>query len=102
MDSTAAIVQLNGNCAGFWTPNTKKGAKPGIYTGDHALGVTNSTGQDRQATNMSKFFCGYSLDEWQQHTGGQDAHSRTVVNTHGEYGSEVWLAKARAMLFAGQ
>lgn len=92
---------LTGSCEGFWhVVNKPKGVKPGIYRGDYSLGVANSTGQ--HITDFSKFFCGFSVKEWQRNTGGQDLHTQTAVNRDGEYSSKVWVAKARAMLFANQ
>jgi hypothetical protein len=88
---------INGNCLQFWN-TSKKGAKPAIYTGDYALGVANTTGE--HPPDLTKFFCGFTLEEWQQNTGGQDLHSRTVYNKNGEYGAKIWIAEARSKLFA--
>jgi hypothetical protein len=94
-----------GSCQGFWN-TTGKGPgkinqgqpKPGIYTGDYALGVTNSTGQGATA-DFSSYYCGYSLQQWQANTKGQDMHSAQSSNADGRHSSGTFLAKARAMMF---
>ena len=70
-----------GSCVGFWnTTGHDEGKvnggqpKPGIYTGDFAFSVANSTGTE-SATDWSQYYCGLSLAEWQKNTGGQDMHS---------------------------
>ena len=95
-------------CAGFWN-TTGKGPgkintgtpKPGIYTGDYSLGVVNSTGQGT-AFPATSYYCGLSLEQWQANTNGQDLHSTHSSNADGRHGTDVFLAKARAMLFKGQ
>lgn len=97
-----------GGCVGFWN-TTGKGSgkintgtpKPGIYAGDYALGVINSTGQGT-SPDWTHYYCGFSLEQWQANTKGQDLHSTHSSNADGRHGSDVFLAKARAMLFKGQ
>ena len=96
-------------CQGFWNTTGKRGPtggqpRPGIYTGDYSLGIANSTGTlaPKAAIDWSRYYCGYTLDEWQHHT-GQDAHSVHVANTagpdQGPFGAAAIVAKARAMLY---
>ena len=102
--------------------------KPGIYTGDFSFAVANSTGSE-SATDWAKYgataptcfqlACLSNLTSatlfeqillWflagelaEEH--GEDMHSAHAINTagaDGEYSSKAMLAKARAMLFAGQ
>ena len=97
-----------GACVGFWNTTGYPGGKvnrgqpkPGIYTGDFSFAVANSTGREN-ATDWAKYYCGFSLSQWQKHTGGQDMHSTHTTNTagaSGEFSSTAMLAKARAMLF---
>ena len=86
---------IQGRCDGFWKAN-KPGVKPGIYTGDFNLAISNATGGGD--INWDSFYCGYSLEEWQANT-GQDMHSRHVLaNGNGAYDSPAILMKAaRAM-----
>jgi hypothetical protein len=93
---------LFGACKGFWN-TTKKGAGHGIYTGDYSFAIRNSTGTLSEPVDWSKFYCGYSLAEWQTNTNGQDMHSTHVVaNGDGTYDSPAILAKAKTMMWEGQ
>ena len=99
-----------GVCAEMWNTSTMhdpdgKQIKHAIYTGDFDLGIVNASGElpPSAKVDWSKYYCGYTLDEWQQNS-KQDAHSRHVVS-HGideEYGSNAILAQARAQLYASQ
>jgi hypothetical protein len=96
-----AATSLVGACDGFWE-SKGGGRKPGIYTGDFSLGIQNSTGT-ATSVDWSKWYCGLSLAEWQQKTGGQDMHSRHVTaNGDGTYDSPAVLQQARALMWAGQ
>jgi hypothetical protein len=92
---------FTGRCSGFWEQPSNPAVKPGIYTGDFNLGVLNSTGES-QYVDTDHFFCGGTLASWQNHTNGQDMHSRVCTNANGECGVAAMLAKARAMLWEGQ
>ena len=76
---------------------------PAIYTGDFDLAIVNASGElpPGAVVDWSKYYCGYSLAEWQRAT-KQDAHSRHVVSSNGEWSSGAVLAQAREMLYASQ
>lgn len=94
-----APVMFSGQCDGFYT-EIKSGVAPGIYTGDWNLGVMNSTGHSSDlGGNFSHYFCGGSLTQWQQNTSGQDLRSHVCINVDGQCGSEMWLQRAREMLW---
>ena len=85
-------------CAPLFAGNATN--KPySIYHGDYSTIVLNSTGTAR-ALDTSTYFCGKSLDQWRQLTGG-DAHTSFVDPTtvHESYTPADVVAKARAMLF---
>ena len=108
VDSKSWMGGAATTCSGFWNTTGREHSgvqvQPGIYTGDWGQNIMNSTGalSPSATVDWSRYYCGYSLGEWQQHT-GQDKHTRHVVNAHGpagEFGSSAILAKARAMLYS--
>lgn len=89
------------HCSGFWRDGMKHGVKHGVYTGDYTRGIVNSTGEG-PAYDLSTYYCGMSLGEWQNSTGGQDMHSSVCTNTRGECAHGAVLSQARQMMWADQ
>ena len=53
------------------------------------------------SVDWSHYNDGYSLEQWQKNTGGQDTHSKQVVtNADGKYNAKHILSMAKAKLFA--
>ena len=125
----ACALLCKGRCTGYtWHDKTCAGFQNDCYAtfephawqngrhidAGHHSGICNNGGGHPNAlslaelsalgtgADLSHFFCGGSLAEWQHDTKGQDMHTRTCSNTDGECSSEIWIKLAREMLWAGQ